>query len=711
MKNLTLKFVFPLLLSNSTMLYAQVCTKNEDGDQAAIRSNHDATPKVQIEGQRQSRIFFVAGATKNDSLLIDLPLSVKVLSKELLNEVGANSMRDALDLVSGIQRQSNLGGLWDSYAMRGFTGDPNFGSDYMVNGINSSRGYNGIRDNANTEAIEILKGPASALYGRGEPGGTVNILTKKPRFDRGGELDIEVGSANHRRVATDLTGSISDQIAYRLNIAKQFDQSNRQPIGADKLFFSPSILWRINGDTTASYELEVIEQNSPFDRGVVAVNGQLGSVPNSRFLGEPKDGRIKVKSIGSQILFQHDLGRAWSVQTALSYRDSSLRGYSSEASSLLLDNETLRRQRRFRDFSASDRSARFELNGTHSLAGIQSQSLFGLEHVQFADERLQLRRNPSLSNPYSISILNPTYGTQADPLVLSINTKEVQEVNAGYIQEQTYWGENWRTLAGIRLDRYKQNVENRRNSLLSSQSLQSISPRIGVVYQPSKNFAWYLSMSKGFRPNSGVSVTGDTFSPERSRSYEAGLKWESQFKDVTATLSIFDIDKMNVLTTNPTNTDFSVTAGKLRSKGVEFDIDGQLFDNIRVVAAYAYTDAKVSKGDNLIVAGSRFPNVPSHSGSVFLKQRFYVNGSVASVGIGAQYVGKRLGDVAVSSSFLLPAYTSFRFSGDYMINKNTKINFYVNNLFDRQFYASSYSPLWVQPGTERQVGANLHLKF
>lgn len=681
-------------------------------DTVSSEADNDIKPQqVKIQGQTQYRQLSVAGATKTDSLLIDLPISARVLSAELLRDTGANTLRDALDLSSGIQRQSNLGGLWDSYAMRGFTGDPNFGSDYMVNGVNSSRGYNGVRDNANTYAIEVLKGPASALYGRGEPGGTINILTKKPRFDNAFQMDFQLGSFQEKRIVLDLTGPLNEQFAYRLNLARESNDSSRDYLNSDKLFIAPSMLWRINDHTTLSYEIEASEQKSPFDRGVVAIKGQLGAIPNSRFLGEPGDGRMQVKSLGHQVFFQHDLNSNWVLQSGLSYRDSEIQGYSTEASALQADNENLRRQRRYRDFSASDRSARIELAGKHTIAGIQHQSLFGIEHVQFADERVQLRRNPSNSNPYSINIFRPVYGKQADPLALSINTKENQEANALYFQDQIDWNAQWKTLLGMRIDRYQQAIENRRTAALNQQSLQSNSPRVGVVYQSSPNLAFYLSAAKGFRPNSGVSIDNTAFRAEQSHSYELGMKWENAQKNLTSTIAVFNIDKQNVLTTNPINTDFSVTAGELNSKGLELDLEGEINKNLRVAAAYAYTDAKVSRGDNLILTGSRFPNVPRHSANVVLKQNLQIAGHASGLGLGIQYIGERYGDVAVSSQFMLPGYTTVKLLADYRINPQMQLNFQVNNLFNRQYYASAYSQLWVQPGSERQMHLNLRVSF
>ena len=258
---------------------------------AADAGAADVADVVTVKAERQHyRSLSATGATKTDALLMDLPQSVRVLTGDLLRDAGVTNLAGALDLASGIAKQSPLGGLWDSYAMRGFTGDPNFGSDYMVNGFSSSRGYNGMRDAANTQNVEVLKGPASALYGRGEPGGTVNITTKKPKFVPDYSADFSLGSFNMKRAAVDLTGPLSDNVAYRLNAAHEKGDSFRDTLTVERSLFSPSFIWMLGEHTTVSYEIEAVRQRTPFDRGVVAVNGRLGAVPVSRFLGEPADG-------------------------------------------------------------------------------------------------------------------------------------------------------------------------------------------------------------------------------------------------------------------------------------------------------------------------------------------------------------------------------------------------------------------------------------
>ncbi len=665
---------------------------------------------VTVSAERQHyRSLSATGATKTDALLMDLPQSVRVLTGDLLRDAGVTTLAGALDLASGIAKQSPLGGLWDSYAMRGFTGDPNFGSDYMVNGFSSSRGYNGLRDAGNTQNVEVLKGPASALYGRGEPGGTVNITTKKPKFAPEYGADVSLGSFQTRRAAVDLTGPLSDSFAYRLNAAHEEGHSFRDTVKVERSLFSPSFLWLAGEHTTVSYEIEAMRQRAPFDRGVVAVNGQLGLVPVARFLGEPGDGPMTVKSLGQQLFIHHALSDDWTLQAGASYRDSELTGYSTEANKLLADGRTLNRQRRHRDFSATDVSARVEVLGKFKTGALAHEVLAGVDAYHFDDHRVQLRRNPSAANAYAIDIFNPVYGGKAAALALSIDTQEGQKARGVYAQDQLDLGAQWKALVGVRHDTYTQDVTNHRLNVSNGQSLSATSPRAGLVYQPSKMWSLYASAAKGFRPNSGISIDNQAFPAERSRAYELGAKLETG--KLTGTLAVYDIRKSNVLTTNPANTDFAIAAGEVGSRGLELDVSGEVARGLRVSGAYAYTDASVTRGDTTIVTGSRLANVPRHSANLLATQQFTLGTGSASVGGGVQYVGERLGDVAISSSFTLPAYTTARLLASYSPSAKLRLALNVENLFNRSYYASSYNQLWVAPGAERMVTLNAHYMF
>lgn len=705
----------PRVLLFSTMSLAVHAAWAED-DQVTppqvAQSETAEGSKVYVTGARQNyRALSATGATKTDTLLKDLPQSVRVLTADLLKDAGVTTLASALDLASGITRQSNLGGLWDSYAMRGFTGDPNFGSDYLVNGFSSSRGYNGVRDTASTASVEVLKGPASALYGRGEPGGTVNITTKKPRFEPVYAVDLSVGSFQNHRTAVDLTGPISENIAYRLNGAYENSDSFRDTVGAKRSFISPSFIWLIGDSTKLSYEMERSVQRVSFDRGVLAVNGVLGLIPNSRFLGEPDDGPTEVKSLGHQVFVEHEFNDKWKLQSGLSYRDSSMLGYSTEASNLLADGRTLSRQRRHRDSAATDKSGRVELLGTFNTGPLTHNVLLGADAYHFEDRRIHTRRTPSATNPYVIDIYNPVYGGRADPMLLSIDTQENQRSHAFYTQDQIDLTERWKALLGVRWDQYDQTVRNFRTKAVNDQSLSASSPRGGLVYQPLSTVSLYATAAKGFRPNSGIGIDNRGFPAEQSKSYEAGIKLEPAGGKLTGTLAFYRITKENVLTANPVNFNYAIPVGAVASKGVELDVSGDIYKDLRLALAYAYTDAKVTQGDAAIITGSRFPNVPRHSGNLLLTKVYSVNGRQATLGGGLTYVSDRLGDVAFTSNFKLPAYTTFKLISSWSPTSKLRLALNVDNLFNKRYYASSYSQLWVAPGLERTATLNLNYKF
>jgi len=679
---------------------------------AATAADPDSSSEVVVVGQKQPyRSLSATGATKTDTLLQDLPQSVRVLTADLLQDVGVIKFSDALDLASGIARQSNLGGLWDSYAMRGFTGDPNFGSDFLVNGFNSSRGYNGQRDSANTNTVEILKGPASALYGRGDPGGTVNITTKKPLFQPSQTIEQSIGNYSTYRTAVDLTGPLSETVAYRLNAAYQNGNSFRDTEHSESYVISPSFIWMISPDTTLSYEMEAVQQRTPFDRGVLAVNGRLGLIPNSRFLGEPSDGPITIKSLGHQLFLQHQFNDDWSLQSGLSYRESSLKGLSTEASKLLADGRTLWRQHRLRDFSAIDTSGRVELLGKVATGPVLNNLLFGVDAYRFDDDRVLMRANPTAASPYAIDIYNPVYGKSVPAaMTLNISSKEKQRAHGLYAQDQIDITKQWKALIGVRYDNYTQTFDDRRFLRYTEQSGNATSPRFGIVYQPLKTLSFYASVSKGFRPSSGTTSGGLPFAPESSRSYEVGTKYDAANGKLSSTLALYKIQKQNVLTVDPLDPNYSVAAGEVESRGVELDVSGEIVRNLRLTAAYAYTDTKITK-DNLFKVGSALPDVPKNSANLLLVQEFKLGDGVASFGGGANYVGERNGDVAVSSNFKLPAYTTYKMIASYKPTKKLRISLNIDNLFNKTYYASSYSQLWVAPGTERTITLKAQYKF
>jgi len=658
------------------------------------------------EQYRQSRS---ASATRTDTPLQELPQSVQVVSRQLMDDLHATRLDDVLLYVSGVARQNNFGGLWDNYSVRGFSGNENGGMNILWNGFASNRGYSPPRDVANVERIDFLKGPSAALYGSSEPGGTLNVVTKKPQFKAANTLDLSFGSNDFYRSAIDSTGALSDNVAYRLNAAVESKGGSRDYVRSKREFVAPAFTWLLGNRTTLNYEAELLRQTAPMDRGIVAVNGRLDALPTSRFLGEPNDGNIKMDNQNHQLTLEHQINEQWHLRTGVFHKQGTLDGYSTEASSLRADNATLWRQRRYRDFSWHDTSLQAEIGGTFDTGGIGHELLTGVEADHMTLDQRLLRINPSAGAPYAINISNPVYGQLQPTPLPNTDTAERQTSTALFLQDQISLAQRWRLLAGVRFDSFRSTLDNRRNGSSTRQDKNASSPRLGLTYLATPSISLYASIGKSFRPNSGSDAAGNAFSPETARAAEAGLKYESSDKLAGATLAVFNITKRNVLTVDPANTSYSIAAGEVRSRGVELDFNGKFARHWRVTGNLAYTDAAVTQ-DNTLAVGARLINVPRTSGSLLtVYEDVDARGGAYGVGGGANYVGARTGDAG--GSFMLPSYVTAKALAYWQFTPAMRLSLDVNNLFNKRYYASSYSSVWIAPGDERSATLGLNVRF
>ena len=700
-----------------TALTAAVSVALANSASAIAQETPEEMEQIEVVQQRQPY--------RGDVPLKSLPQNIDVVSAELLKDVGVNDFQNALDFASGVARQNSFGGLWDSFAIRGFAGDENLPSGYVVNGFSAGRGFSGRRDTSNVQAIEVLKGPGSALYGRSEPGGTINIITKKPQFTEEGYIQATAGTYSLYRLEGDYTNAINDDLAFRVNGAYEDAGSFRNTVESNKLAFTPSLTYQITDDTSLTYELEVLDQEAPFDRGIVVVDYQFGTVPIDTFYGEPNDGPMSIEALGHQLTLQHGLNSDWSVMVGLSYRESSFEGYSSEVELsggrqlLYTDGETVSRQRRYRDYDAEDLSGRIELSGTVETGDIVHHILIGADAYDYQLDQIQQRWRTAWGagdTTYSVSLINPEYGqTQPDTGALW-DRREDQSTVGLYVQDQIDITDSLKVLAGFRFDDYSRDFYNYLADSESSQSQTATSPRIGLVYEPSNLYTLYLSYSEGFRPNSGTDADGEAFDPEESKSYEAGVKFANSDESLTGTVAIFRAEKSNVLSADPVNSGYSAALGEAESQGIEVDLNAVIADDTTVTVAYAYVDAETSNdivnfdwGVN-IPAGSRLINIPEHKLNVTAMHFMDIAGKESKVGASVTYVGDRLGET-IDPDYILPSYTTVRLFGSVNLSDNVVINADIDNLFDKEYYASSYSALWTMPGTPRTAKISVKYAF
>jgi iron complex outermembrane receptor protein len=711
--------VIAAALSGASFLVLRAPAAAENGAEAAAA----------VEPESDILVTATRPAYRGEFEPLEIPQAEQVIGRQQLRDVNALDLNSALDLSASVARQNNFGGLWNSFAVRGFVGDENLPSNYLVNGFNAGRGFAGPRDLSGIEAVEVLKGPRAALFGRGEPGGTINLVTKRPKFESAGEIRLLAGSFDTYRADADLQTTLGDAVGVRFVGFYEDAGSFRDTIETERFGLMPSVAIKLGEATRIVYELEYARQEIPFDRGVVAVNGELGVIPRSRFLGEPGEGPNVAEVLGHQLELQHDFSDNWSALVGIGYRDTSLEGTSTEAEltasrqRLLRDGRTLTRQRRLRNYDATYLVARAELAGNFTTGDITHRVLIGADTDRFENDQVFLRaRGPTLaSNPteqqlQAIDIFTPVYGRFPLPALSPLTDRvEVQKATGVYAQYQIGLSESFELRVGGRYDDYDQRLTNRANGNVARTDEQRFSPQAGAVWRATPELSLYATYGENFRPLSGADFAGNPFEPNQSESLEAGVKYATADGRITATASAFSIQQGNILVGDPVNAGFTLAGGEARSRGFELDFNGEIVDGLDLWVSYAYVDAEVENDvpdpdfGKLIEAGDRLLNIPEHTLNVQIAYSTEIAGRDARFGGGVLHVGERLGEVG--TDFVLPDYTFARIFAEAELTEGVRLRLDIDNLFDTTWYSNSFSQLWVQPGTPRNARVTASFAF
>lgn len=673
-------------------------------DMAEAQERIDEVEGVVVTGSR-------AASASINGVVIDpmrLPQSVRVLDEALIADTGVTNLSDLFDFAGGMARQNSFGGAWDAYAIRGFSGDINQGPDLLVNRFTANRGFNARRDVATVERFQVLKGPASALSGKGEPGGSINIVTKAPTETAQGSGELSYGSFDAKRVMGDLSGPLGGGVSARMIAVYQDTDGWRDHVGGDRLLLAPSLAWTPSDDLRLLYQLEANTVHFVHDRGLVAVGGNGKALPRERFLGEPNDGEITQKTIQHQLTTTYNFSPSVAVEAGVQYRDGSFEGQSTHNSVLV--GTQLRRQLRIHDYTWNDLSGRIEVSFDGKLGGLEHQLRAGADAFAYEQRRIFYRFSPTAATPYAIDIFKPVYGQPKPVAPLNQNLLEELRGESLYVQDLVTLNSQFTLLVGVRQDWVRQTNTNYRNNTVTRQSPSQASPRAALTWAPSEAFSAYVSWGRSFRYNQGADATGGAFPPEKGESWEAGVKWDLASR-LTGTASLFRIDKDNILVNDPANGGFFIPVGEARSQGLEVETSLRLPEGITATAVYAYTDTKVTRDTRTNLVGSPLSNIPLHSGALYAnwRSRGDAPGSV-TLGGGVVYVGERAGDDA-NTGFKLPDYVTVRANLAYQVSKAISLHLDVENLFDADYLESSYSDVWITPGAPRTITGKLRVSF
>ncbi|MGE8478662.1 MAG: TonB-dependent receptor [Pseudomonas shirazensis] len=684
----------PLSLSLSLLCSAGVAT-------AATTTLPELSVTADGERERDNpRVKEVSTATRTSTPVRDVPQAIDTVKTSNLLDYGSNNLGKALEGIPNVSSGADT--RFDSVRIRGFESS----NDFYLDGIRDDSQY--IRDLHNIERVEVLKGPAAVLYGRGGQGGIVNRVSKAPEHGRRSSIEAQAGSEDMRSLYADLSADPSDTISLRLNMGNLDYNSFRDGVDGNRQLFAPSMSWQLTPDLNWLVQYEYSRFNRTPDRGIPGVNGRPADVDRGTTYSDTQRDFIddQAQSLRSRLNYQ--LSDNWQLRHTLGLFQLDSQFDNTYATGYNAASNTVTRQRWQQDLKTRNLFNNLEAEGEFATWGLHHTVLVGLELGH-------QRRDPLLRNALptnqggtavpSLDLDNPDRSLQHNGRMrVSSNNHTVVDSRGLYLQDQIRLNEQWQILAGLRFDRFEVETTNRLNSASEPQTSTSTSPRIGVVYSPWREHSFYASWSKTFSPVGGglIGITpgaaGNTnkTDPELSRQKEIGVKSDWFDERLSTTLAIYELELYNRRTRDADNPELFLLSGLQRSRGIELTATGNIVGNWYVRGGIGLQDATIVK-DNSNQQGNRINDVAKRNGSLFISWKPQL-GWYAETGL--TMVGERFADN--QNTILLPGYGRW----DALVGLRTTdwdVRAALNNLTDKTYYASATSAAQIQLGDPRSL--------
>ena len=665
---------------------------------------------------------------KTNTPILEIPQTVNVVTAQQLKDKKPETLAQSLQNVSGISYGNTTGGIFDSIIKRGFGGGRD--GSIMRNGVPASVMHS---FNKTVESVEVLKGPASLLYGVQDAGGIVNLVTKKPLYQNQNEIWLGAGNKKYRDVGFDTTGAFGESgFAYRF-IFDTMKKDYWREFGEYKnVLFAPSLSYK-GDDYRINFAYTHTRSTDPIDRGMYLVTntGELLPIDKKRRLDEPFN-KLKTKLDTADINFEKNLGENWMLKGAYAFSRSR-----HEYGHIRLMNVNLntgvasRRNEAYDGFIHRTHAGSLNLNGYVKTGELEHNLLFGIDAKEY------YRYRPGALNSYSsgttprnfpINIYNPVYGTVAYPSdrASSIQYQKLKTIGF-YAQDSINLTQNLIYSLGARYEYYDQVARGTTSGPNSTdQQDGKFTWQTGLLYLLTPEWSVYTNYAQSFNPQMAISGAdiGD-IKPEEGKSIEFGSKFQND--SITASAAVFNINKKNIMRTVD---GVSTPVGEARSRGFEFDFNGRVTQGLSLGASYAYTKTDVRKdsGAFAVLVGKPLEATPKHQASLFANYDFsHLGAKGLRIGGGARYFGSWYTYYMRTNLPAVPAGTAFKINSavvyDAFISYDTKIagyetnfSFNVKNLTDKLYYTSSSTGtqaniIPIQPGYARQFMLTASVKF
>lgn len=647
---------------------------------------------ITVYGRRLGRVPGET-ATKTGAPVLETPFTVNIVPRVLLDLRNVSNIGEAAETISGVRRTIGFSGN-QRFRIRGFQN-----ISTLRDGFRQSVSQPEI-DLQGVESIEVLKGPASALYGRFEPGGVINFVSKRPRAEFGGEAFVVGGSYDYFRGGLDVTGALNADgtLLGRLNVGYENADSHRDLIDNEQLFVSPVVEWRPDADTSLLGRIEYTRRDAAFDRGLG--NSPLFlEQPISRNYGEDFMRIEKEQWVGS-VEFNRRLGADWRLRlggfvSAVDVPEEQFFNYGFPA----LSGTTVNRNFVSFNETQDDLTLQAELYGRVPTGALEHRLLFGLDHSR--DELAFLDGQIAFGQP--IDLLNPVQTGRPDSYIPTGNSFYDYTSTGLYVQDEIAWGQ-WRLLLGARLEEVETYSfdEGFLNPGVTRKDTP-FSPRAGLTWLATPNWSIYGSWAQSSRNegDAGLLESGLTPKPTRGEQFEIGTK--SLFLDgrAEATLSAYEITKTDAVVGDPVDFNLVIQAGEIVVRGVEAELSARPLDPWTIVASYAFSDSEITEDSNSFVVGNRLAGVPDHQAALFTSWAF--EGALEGLTLGGGVFHASSQAATTANAFDLPGYTRVDLNAAYGFGSGYEVRLNVDNVTDETiFITGGFSQIYPQaPRTAR----------
>ncbi|MGD1949583.1 MAG: TonB-dependent siderophore receptor [Leptolyngbyaceae cyanobacterium] len=665
----------------------------------------NVTPGVAQAGQANDRLRIVVTGegdegynpssatvgTRTDTPLRDIPQTIQVIPQAVIEDQQATQLSDVLQNATGVaQGQTSPRTFSNNFLIRGLDSS----DSVLINGLPDPTGRD-VSFGANIEQVEVLRGPASVLFGQGQLGGAVNLVTKQPLSEPFYSLDLAGGTEYFYRGAIDLSGPINDSgsVLYRLYESAQTTESFVDFYDQQRYLVAPVLSWQISDRTQLTLEADYSAIEAPFDFGIPAEGSVLsnpnGEISRDLFVGEPDidNSQNRVFRIGYDL--DHRFSNNWQFRSVFRTSLTNLDREIVFSTGLEDDLRTLNRAYDRQDYDDTVYNMDNYVTGEFSTGSLEHQLVAGINLFRRDTDAIAYQ---ALVEP--LDIFEPEYGgSLISEEVLVYDRTSMTEQAGLYVQDLISLTDDLKVLLSGRFDIANQDFQDTVSGVDEFSQAEEFSPRVGIVYQPIQPVSLYASYGQSFNLATST-LSAAPPEPEEGEQYEIGVKVDIS-DQLSATLALYDLTRSNVPTSDPNDPTQTIQVGEQRSRGVEVDIGGEILPGWNVITGYAYTDTEVTE-DNTFDEGNRLNNVPEHAFNLWTTYEIQ-SGNLQGLGfgLGIIYAGERPGDL--DNSFELPSYTRTDAAVFYR-RDNYRISLNIENLFDIDYFVAAQNRNRVFPG-------------